>query len=139
VERRISGSGSPRRCLETEESDGRDVVPERKMRAMAELSERHEVRIRGTDQTIVFIADSEDDGLVRRQELDRKHSKEVCAITLANPDELCLFFKGLRRILASLGHPVGPADVPQPARKRSPRAIELRLQRLGLVPRGESA
>jgi hypothetical protein len=34
-----------RRCLETEESDGWDVVPERKMRAMAELSERHEVRI----------------------------------------------------------------------------------------------
>jgi hypothetical protein len=159
---------------------------------MPELSERHEIRIRGTDHTIVFIADSEDGRLVIRQELDGKKSKDVCAITLSDPDELRAFFKGLSRILSSLGHAVdsgGPAPSvrrgqpravadnrqddrdavvaqarqrnPQAftpwtrdeeeeirrrhkagegiqsiarAHKRSPRAIELRLQRLGLLP-----
>jgi hypothetical protein len=88
----------------------------------------------------------------------------------ANPEELRTFFKGFRRVLASMGQAAvaGEAAPPPPARernpqafaawtpeaeadvrrrfqggqsvaeiarahKRSPRAIELRLQRLGLV------
>ena len=160
---------------------------------MADLSERHEVRIRGDNQTITFIADSDDGRLVIRQEPDGKQSKDVCAITLSNPDELRVFFKGLRRILSSMGHEVSRDDAPAVRRtspaagrldgkreedrdavvaqarqrnpqafapwtkdeeqqvrkrheagesvqaiarahKRSPRAIELRLQRLGVLP-----
>ena len=161
---------------------------------MAELSERHEIRVRGKDNTVVFVADSSDGKLVIRQEWDGKGPKQSCSITLADPSELEAFFKGLRRIMASLGtvedRPAaqpprlrsGPTPTPTPtpssddereavvakarqrnpqafapwskeeeqevakryragesveaiarARKRSPRAIELRLQRLGLM------
>jgi hypothetical protein len=55
---------------------------------MPDLSERHEIRIRGRDQVIIFIADSEDGRLVIRQEPAGKKSKAVCAITLSDPDEL---------------------------------------------------
>jgi hypothetical protein len=163
---------------------------------MSELSERHEVRVQGEGQTIVFIADSQDGRLIIRQEPEGKKSNDVCAIALSNPDELRAFFNGLRRILASLGHRIdGPAETrggraiaarpgapgrdseerealvaqarqrnPQAfapwtrneeeeirrrhadgesvqtiaqARRRSPRAIELRLQRLGVLPPDE--
>jgi len=43
---------------------------------MPDISERHEIRIRGRDHTIVFIADSQDGRLVIRQEPDGKKSKE---------------------------------------------------------------
>jgi hypothetical protein len=65
---------------------------------MADISERHEIRVRGRDHTIVFLADSKDGRLVIRQEPDGKNPKQVCAITLSDPDELRAFFKGLRRI-----------------------------------------
>jgi|GEM_PF-2318117 len=81
---------------------------------MPDISERHEIRIRGRDHTIVFIADSQDGRLVIRQEPDGKKSKEVCAITLSDPDELRAFFKGLRRILSSLGHAVESGEAPPP-------------------------
>jgi hypothetical protein len=166
---------------------------------MPELSERHEVTLRGRDQTIRFTADSADGRLVISQEHDGKNTKEVCSVTLADPDELRAFLKGLQRILASLGYKAGddddeavdaqrpPATRAMPsnssrdddreavveqarqrnpqafapwtkeeeeeirrrhqggenisaiarARKRSPRAIELRLQRLGVLPKEE--
>jgi hypothetical protein len=154
---------------------------------MANLSERHEVRVRGRDHTIVFLADSEDGRLVIRQEPDGKKAKDVCAITLSDPDELRAFFKGLRRILRSLDAAVEAEETPPEkpeaknreddreavvaqarqrnaqafmpwsadeerevrkrheagesipsiarAHKRSPRAIEARLQRLGILPK----
>jgi hypothetical protein len=157
---------------------------------MAKLSERHEVRVRGHDKSIVFLADSEGSRLVIRQEPDGGKAKEVCSITLSDPDELNGFFKGLRRILQSLHQgeageePVDavPARLAKPkqdedereaiieqarqrnaqafapwtkdeereirrrheageslqsiarAHKRSPRAIQLRLQRMGVLP-----
>jgi hypothetical protein len=160
---------------------------------MSEMTERHEVRVRGRDRTIVFIADSKDGRLVIRQEPDGGDPGEVCALTLSNPEELRAFFTGLRRIVASLGYLGEPAPQaagksgqgqtppladtrdddrdalvaqarqknPQAvapwsseeeqevrkrheagesipaiarARKRSPRAIELRLQRMGVLP-----
>jgi hypothetical protein len=75
---------------------------------MSDLSERHEVRVRGQGQTIVFIAESEDGRLLIRQEFDGKKAK----------DESGESVEAIAR-----------------ARKRSPRAIELRLQRLGGLPR----
>jgi hypothetical protein len=153
--------------------------------ALTELSERHEVRVRGRDQTVVFIADSRDGRLIIRQEQEGKKPKDVCAITLSNSDELRAFFQGLRRIMASLGEVAEPSapSAPRPwqyvneerdalmakarqrnaqafapwspneeqevrkryeagerveaiaqAHQRSPRAIELRLQRMGLLP-----
>ena len=82
---------------------------------MAELSERHEVRLRGRDKTIYFIADSDDGRLIIRQESEGKKPKDVCSITLSDPDELRGFFKGLRRIMTSLGVSVdaGPEAPPQ--------------------------
>jgi hypothetical protein len=84
--------------------------------------ERHEIRIRGRDHTIVFIADSQDGRLVIRQEPDGKKSKEVCAIRLSDPDELRAFFKGLRRILSSLGYAVESGEAPAVTRREKPRA-----------------
>ena len=151
----------------------------------SELSERHEVRVRGRDHTVVFIADSEDGRLIIRQEPDNQRHKNACAITLSDTSELAAFFKGLRRIMVSLGEVAEPAariasrprqsaeeerealmakarqrnpqafapwsqDEEQEVRKRyeagesveaiarahkrSARAIDLRLQRLGMLP-----
>lgn len=82
---------------------------------MANISERHEVRMRAPDSIIVFVADSVDGKLVIRQERDAGESKEVCAITLANPDELRAFFKGLKAIAASLGEQAQVSETDQPA------------------------
>jgi hypothetical protein len=84
--------------------------------------ERHEIRIRGRDHTIVFIADSQDGRLVIRQEPDGKKSKEVCAIRLSDPDDRRAFFKGLRRILSSLGYAVESGEAPAVTRREKPRA-----------------
>jgi hypothetical protein len=155
---------------------------------MPEILEHHEIRVHGSTSTIVFVANSEDGRLTIRQERNGGQTKDVCAISLADADELRAFFKGLRRTLASLGHPVTSAedarqansrtlpastdderdvaaqasqrnpqtfapwtkreeleiiaeqregksiDAIARAHKRSPRAIELRLQRLGVLP-----
>ena len=86
---------------------------------MAELSERHEVRLRGRDKTIYFIADSDDGRLIIRQESEGKKPRDVCSITLSDPDELRGFFKGLRRIMTALGVSVEtPPEVP-PQRRPS--------------------
>jgi hypothetical protein len=159
-----------------------------------DLIERHAVTIKGTDKTITFSVDSKDGRLVIRQEAEGKKPKDVCSITLADPEELGRFLEGLRRIVASLE--IGK-DIIEPAaaganlqrtserrigteerealiekararnpqafapwskveeqqvrkeyeegrsvtqiakeHKRSPRAIELRLQRLGVIPPG---
>ncbi len=82
---------------------------------MADISERHEVRMRAPDSTIVFVADSVDGKLVIRQEHDAGESKDDCAITLANPDELRAYFKGLRAIAASLGEQAAVSNDDQPA------------------------
>jgi hypothetical protein len=62
---------------------------------MAELAERQEITIRGHDGTIVFTADSADGRLVIRQIPERRKSKNICSITLADPNELRAFFKGI--------------------------------------------
>jgi len=81
---------------------------------MSEIEERHEVRVRGPDHTIVFVADSADGRLVIRQEPDGKTAREVCSITLSDPEELRAFFEGLRRVLSSLGHAPQAAAIAAP-------------------------
>jgi len=75
---------------------------------MADLSERHEVRVRAGDSTIVFTADSEDGRLCIRQEPDGGKGDEGCSIALSDPGELEAFFKGLRRVLSSLPQDTAP-------------------------------
>jgi hypothetical protein len=75
---------------------------------MADMSERHEVKVRAGDSTIVFTADSEDGRLFIRQERDGATSEEACSIALSDPGELAAFFKGLRRVLSSLGQDEAP-------------------------------
>jgi hypothetical protein len=89
---------------------------------MAEISERHEVRVRGKDNTVVFTADSADGKLVIRQEWDGKGEKQACAITLADPSELKGFFQGLRRIMASLGRIESAQSPARPQSRRLPGA-----------------
>jgi hypothetical protein len=86
---------------------------------VAELSERHEVRVRGRGQTIVFIADSSDGRLVIRQEPEGNEPSEVCSLTLRDPEELRAFFDGLRRIVTSLGY---GGEVGAPGEGRGARA-----------------
>ena len=75
---------------------------------MTDMSERHEVRVRAGDSTIVFTADSEDGRLFIRQEPDGGNPEEACSIALSDPAELAAFFKGLRRVLSSLGQDAAP-------------------------------
>src|SRR4051812_24087902 len=84
------------------------------------MSERHEVRVPGDGQTIVFVADSDDRRLIIRQEREGQGAEEVCSISLSNPQELRSFFNGLRRIVGSLGQQM---ESDQPARRESARAI----------------
>jgi hypothetical protein len=91
---------------------------------MADMSERHEVRVHGQNGTIVFVADSEDGRLVIRQERDGHRGKDVCA-ALADPDELRTFFRGLRRILPPLGHTMD-IEEPTAARGDTSRALTRR-------------
>ena len=75
---------------------------------MTDMSERHEVRVRAGDSTIVFTADSEDGRLFIRQEPDGGNPEDACSIALSDPGELAAFFKGLRRVLSSLGQDAAP-------------------------------
>ncbi|HEV8255214.1 MAG TPA: hypothetical protein VGQ78_10675 [Vicinamibacteria bacterium] len=172
---------------------------------MGDITERHEVRVGSGDHVFVFIADSSDGRLVIREETaSPRGAKDVCSLTLANPDELRDFFEGLRRVLVTTGHapavavpsaaaPAARLDAPprvapgrppgrpapeereavidqarqrnpnafQPwsseeerevkerfqrgesveaiarAKRRSPRAIEMRLQKMGVLPASE--
>jgi len=91
---------------------------------MADISERHEVRVRVDDGAIVFVADSNDGRLTIRQETEGRKGREVCAITLRDAEELRGFFDGLRRVLTSLGHtpeavaPAAAASAPAPPAER---------------------
>jgi len=93
---------------------------------MSDLTERHEVRVRGTNQTISFVADSDDGRLFIRVEADGKKGKDVCAIRLANPEELHAFFKGLRRIVEALGHNLEPMEGGNRGSAVKPRRTEAR-------------
>src|SRR5688500_6415762 len=84
--------------------------------------ERHEVRVRGQDQTIVFLADSEDGRLIIWLDPDSRTAKDVCQTAMSNPDDHRAFCKGLRRILASFGNQVEPVEPPPTKRGKLPAA-----------------
>lgn len=91
---------------------------------MGALSERHEVRVRSKQHTFVFVADTDEGRLIIRQEpLEGASDEEVCALTLADPQELKDFFHGLRRVLAASGQETGRRAAPT---DRSPRQLSLR-------------
>jgi hypothetical protein len=71
---------------------------------MNSMSERHEIRVPAGDSTIIFEAESDDGRLLIRQERNGRSGRQVCSIKLSDPEELAAFFKGMRRILSSLGH-----------------------------------
>ena len=75
---------------------------------MTDMSERHEVRVRAGDSTIVFTADSGDGHLFIRQQPDGGNAEEACSIALSDPGELAAFFNGLRRVLSSIGQDAAP-------------------------------
>jgi hypothetical protein len=76
------------------------AMPQHKFKG--DLMERHEVTIRGTDKTVTFSVDSKDGRLVIRREAEGKKPKDVCSITLADPEELERFLEAseahLRRV-----------------------------------------
>jgi hypothetical protein len=85
---------------------------------MADIHERREVRVDSGEHSFVFVADSADGRLViRQEERSGRTPREVCALTLADPEELRAFFEGLRRVLGATGH-----AVPAPAGAEDPTA-----------------
>jgi hypothetical protein len=89
---------------------------------MTDMSERHEVRVRAGDSTIVFTADSEDGRLCIRQEPDGGKPGDACSIALSDPQELAAFFTGLRRMLSSLGQDGSPRVEQRPDQKPDNKA-----------------
>lgn len=66
---------------------------------MPQISERREVRVRADAGTFVFAAEPEAGRLVIREERDEGAEEELCALTIADRDELSGFLQGLRRVL----------------------------------------
>ena len=90
---------------------------------MTDLTEKHEVRVRGRGHEFVFSADSQDGRLHIRQESDGR-SEKVCAISIADPEELQAFFRGLRRMLETLGHRPEDAPAADPGRGVGSREVD---------------
>jgi hypothetical protein len=66
---------------------------------VADITERREVRVRGEDSTFVFAAEPDEGRLVIREERSDDDSDELCALTIADREELSGFLQGLRRVL----------------------------------------
>lgn len=81
---------------------------------MAEITEHREVRVRGEDATFVFAAEPERGRLVVREEREGDEPEELCALTIADRDELSGFLQGLRRVLG-----VDSASSPPPIEQRA--------------------
>jgi hypothetical protein len=79
---------------------------------MGEITERREVQVRSGDSTFVFVAEP-DDGRLRIEERDAGGTQtEVCAITIADTEELSGFLEGLARVLG-IQQPAGRGPVGQ--------------------------
>jgi hypothetical protein len=80
-----------------------------------EIEERRQVRVRGDDRTFVFLADPDRGRLVLREEQAGEEGEDVCALTIADPDELSGFLEGLRRVLGAGDGRSGVEPQTQPA------------------------
>jgi hypothetical protein len=69
------------------------------MRLVADITERREVRVRGDEATFVFVAEPDEGRLVIREERDGEDGEDVCAVSIADRDELRGFLEGIRRVL----------------------------------------
>lgn len=67
---------------------------------MADIVERYEVRVEGDEKTFIFMAEPGENRLVIREE-DAESGEDLCALSLADRDELQGFFEGLRRVLGA--------------------------------------
>jgi hypothetical protein len=66
---------------------------------VADITERREVRVRGDEATFVFVADPDEGRLVIREEREGEDGEDVCAVNIADRDELRGFLEGIRRVL----------------------------------------
>jgi hypothetical protein len=66
---------------------------------VADITERREVRVRGDEATFVFVAEPDEGRLVIREEREGEDGDEVCAVNIADRDELRGFLEGIRRVL----------------------------------------
>jgi hypothetical protein len=66
---------------------------------VADITERREVRVRGDDASFVFVADPDEGRLVIREEREGEDGQDVCAVNIADRDELRGFLEGIRRVL----------------------------------------
>lgn len=81
---------------------------------MTQITEHREVRVRGEDATFVFAAEPERGRLVVREEREGDDPEELCALTIADRDELSGYLQGLRRVLG-----VDSATSPPPIEQRA--------------------
>jgi hypothetical protein len=66
---------------------------------VADITERREVRVRGDEASFVFVADPDEGRLVIREEREGEDGEDVCAVKIADRDELRGFLEGIRRVL----------------------------------------
>jgi hypothetical protein len=66
---------------------------------VADITERREVRVRGDEATFVFVAEPDEGRLVIREEREGEDGEDVCAVSIADRDELRGFLEGIRRVL----------------------------------------
>lgn len=67
--------------------------------SVAEITELREVKVSQGDTTFVFLADHDRGRLVIREEPSDGEPEDVCALTIADREELSGFLTGLRRAL----------------------------------------
>jgi hypothetical protein len=115
-------------------------------------NERHEIVVETDESTFVFAADSCDGRVViqQRRKQGSRAKEEVCSLWLANPDELEAFFDARARGKNAKAFEPWTSSEEEDARRRyeagesidaiarahnrSPKAIRMRLERLGAVP-----
>jgi hypothetical protein len=84
---------------------------------VVEITERREVRVRADAGTFVFAAEPEAGRLVIREQRDDGDQNELCALTIADRQELSGFLQGLRRVLGVEEERTPPTEMVSTARE----------------------
>jgi hypothetical protein len=87
---------------------------------VADITERREVRVRGDEATFVFVAEPDEGRLVIREEREGEDGEDVCAVNIADRDELRGFLEGIRRVLG-VEAPTSRREEPVDQRRGSPQ------------------
>jgi hypothetical protein len=88
---------------------------------VADITERREVRVRGDEATFVFVAEPDEGRLVIREEREGEDGEDVCAVNIADRDELRGFLEGIRRVLG-VETPTARREEPVDQRGGPPRS-----------------